>query len=60
MPLSFEQLLELFDYDHNEKTQELEKKNEAPAPTSCRHEFVQLFSTVSCKYCGVDRDKATD
>lgn len=25
--------------------------------TKCIHEFIPMFNTICCKYCGVDKDK---
>ena len=52
MPLRFEELLKLFEYN-TAKVEEENKKNE----TYCEHDFIPLFNTVCCKYCGIDKDK---
>jgi hypothetical protein len=40
-------------YTSDPKSEEMAEKREV----LCRHIFVPLFNTISCKYCGIDQDK---
>jgi hypothetical protein len=62
MPIDIEQLLEMFDNDPtktelNKTGRPKQKLKPRKTKKNCNHEFIPLFNSISCKFCGLDQDK---
>jgi hypothetical protein len=55
MPLDLEQLLKLFD-EHNVNPGDNITKNRKKLK-KCKHKFIPMFNSISCEFCGIDKDK---
>lgn len=55
MPIDLDDLMDLFDQEWPDV--EFDKLPDKAKQAVCRHEFIPLFSTISCRFCGLDIDK---
>jgi hypothetical protein len=47
-----------YSFDHYRVLNEEKSISQTSKDKTCQHKFIPFFNTISCKFCGIDKDKA--